>query len=128
MSDPSEPHSQDHAPPADYPPQAHLHMASALAMVGMGGSSLVGGMMVGLLALDGVAWSRGAGFSGQSLIAGALLGTMALAPGLACWAAGRKLMRDRGDEPLCAPRCSLIVATCLTFVGAAVGYTLGFPS
>jgi hypothetical protein len=129
VSDQPEQPGPDRAPPpVDYQPESRLHVASSLAAVGMGGSSLVAGMMAGLLALDLVAWSRGAGFSGQSLIAGALLGSMALAPGLACWAAGRKLMRTRGDETLFAPRTARLVATCLSFLGAAVGYTLGFPS
>jgi len=92
------------------------------------GSSVVSGMILGLLALDTAAALDGRGFSGQSLVAGGLLGSMALLPGLACWAAGRKLMRDRGDEPLFAPRMAVIVTVCLVFAGGAAGWVLGFPS
>jgi len=92
------------------------------------GSSLVAGMILGLLALDTTAALAGRGFSGQSLVAGGLLGSMALLPGLACWAAGRKLMRDRGDESLFAPRMAAIVTVCLAIAGGAAAWVLGFPS
>jgi hypothetical protein len=129
VTDPTSPTPADETPHGEAPPPpTGLHMASALALVGLAGSSLVAGMMLGLLALDLSSWHQGTGFSGQSLIAGALLGSMALLPGLACWAAGRKLMRERGDEPLCAPRTAALVAICLAFVGGLVGHTLGFPA
>jgi hypothetical protein len=94
----------------------------------MAGSSLVAGMMVGLILLDATAWARGEGFSGASILACALLGTMALLPGVACWAAGRKLMRDRGDEPLCAPRTARLIAAILFILGTATAMALGIPA
>ena len=125
---PDPPQLDDHPKPVEWENSRPLHVASSLAAVGALGSSLVLGLMLGLLALDTAAWARGAGFSGQSLVAAGLLGSMALLPGLGCWAAGRKLMRDRGDEPLLAPHSARIVSGGITALGALAGSFLGFPT
>jgi Ca2+/H+ antiporter len=115
------------AAPELSPPPAPLHIASALAAVGQQGSALILGFMTGALALDAAAWLRGDGFTGQGLIAAALLGTMALLPGLACWVGGRRMMRERGDPPLCAPRLALIISLLAYFIGAITGWLLDLP-
>ncbi len=129
VTDSPDPAAPDHPDlPAGWPPERPVHVSAGLAAVGALGSSLVGGMMLGLLALDLCAWQQGDGFSGQSLVGAGLLGTMALLPGLACWAAGRRMMQQRDDESLFAPNTMRIVAGCLLLIGAAAGWLLGFPT
>jgi hypothetical protein len=105
-----------------------LHIASSLAKVGMLGSTLILGLMAGLIALDIASWIRGDGFSGQSLVGAALLASMALAPGLACWVAGRRMMRSRDEPPSDAPRRLWGAAVFLFFLGVTLGWVLGLPA
>ncbi len=125
--DPSPERPAHQEPPFPWDPQRPLHTSAALALVGSLGSTLVAGMMAGLILLDGLGWFQARTFTGQGLIGAALLGVFALAPGLACRAAGLRLMERRGHGALFAPRRVRFVALCLFFSGLALGSLLGVP-
>ncbi len=115
-------------PPFPWDPQRQLHSSAALALVASMGSALVAGMMAGLILLDATSLIGDRAFTGQGMLGAGVLAVFALAPGLACWAAGRRLMERRGHPALFAPRRVRVVAACLFFSGVALGALLGVPT
>ncbi len=105
-----------------------MHIAASLALVSALGSGLIGGMIGGLLISDLAAMLRHQGEIGQGALAAVVLALFALVPGLACWAAGRRMMAQRGHEPLIAPRASRALLVCVFFIGLTTAWVLGVPT
>lgn len=113
--------------PPETAPGAIRHPAANLELVGRAGTLLLLGVVLGLLLLDLQRWRQGAGFSGQSLVAVGGLGVTVLPVGALSWAAGWRLRRQRGEEPVLAPDSALKLNVAAPLAGLMLALLLGLP-